>query len=214
MLSCFAKLIVFSIFGIVIWTIFEFIRPYLIKFITEFTNGEFTVIKKIVSSFLVLLDAVVSKMATSFVSSLLLEKQEIPKVFITSPQKKVQNVSGIKTSHTCASHLCIKLGNKQPKFRIVYAEIKNTGKRIIAECSINKQVLNIILEPGQSSKLYFIVYDSADNTSINHNYKFSYWIRDDQGNIYTGKYCMQVDYNNSKAVFCSSRKIKRSVLKK
>lgn len=198
---------------IVIWIIFGFIKPYLINYIDEFTDSESSQIKTTVSVFFAFLDVGISAVITSYVESIFAAKQDFPRIFITSPKKNTRNVSGIKTTHSCPQHLCIKIGDSQPKFRIVYAKIKNTGRSIMSECIINKQVLNIVLDPDQNSELYFIVHESVNGTQSNNNYKFSYCIRDDQGNTYTGKYCMQVDNSKSIATFRAFKKMKRSVLK-
>ncbi len=201
------------IFVVAIWKIFGVFKPYLLKLIANFTNSESDIIQNIISAFLGLLDVVVSIIITSFIESIFPAQQDLPKIFVTSSNQNITNISGMKLRHSYNPHLCVKIGNEQRQFRVVYAEIKNTGKGIISECSINKQALGFILEPGQSRNFYLILYESENCAQTSKKYKLPYCIIDEQGNIYTGKYSMQVDQSKSSATFRPYKKMKRSLLR-
>lgn len=209
----FIKFIVFVICLLIIWRILVLIRPYIVQVFSESTDGDYTLIERIISAFLGFFDLIISVMTTSFIESIFMAKQDLPRVFLYSPQGRAQNVSGIKTMNTCNSRLCVEIGIKQSKFRIVYARIQNTGKRTISECSINGQMINIMLPPNQSSELYFIIYTTDEFPQTDGNIEFPYCIRDDQGNTYMGKYTMKVNYGKSIATFHPIKKMKRSILK-
>lgn len=208
-----AKILIFMAIAIAIWRFFALIKPPFLKYIDKFFDKEFTQIKTGVSIFFGFLDICISAFVTSYVESVFVAKQDFPRIFITSSNRNARNVSGLKMTHSCDKHLCVEIGKSQPKFRIIYARIKNTGKSIISECIINNKKINVTLEPDQSSELYFVVYESVSNVKSNYNFKFPYCLRDDQGNVYIGKYCMEMNKSESIATFRALKKIRRSILK-
>lgn len=159
-----------------------------------------------------LLDVVIAAVLTPYIESIYTARLISPRIFITRPQTNSRNMSGVKTTHSYAQHLCIKIGKTQSKFRVIYATIRNTGNRIISRCMFNNQVLNLTLDSDQTSPLYFIVYEGVDGTKVNKKYKISYCIQDDQGNSYVGKYRMKIDYGESIATFSICKRMRRSVL--
>lgn len=211
----------FFLLIIVFWKILEHFRPYLLGFISEFMIAESSEnenTKNIIASTLFgILSLTISTVFTTFISkaveSLYTPIESVPKVIITCPQYKDQNLSGRRLKHDCDQHLCINIGNRQNPFRIVYAQVKNTGENVVLEVSINEQVIASVLEHDESKKFFFIVHEPVNNAPNVRNYEFMYSVQNDRSDIYVGKYRMTVDCNLSKATFCLRKKLKRSMLK-
>lgn len=207
------RIVIFLSAAILLWLILDLIMPYMLAFVKNVTSSDESNINNRMFSILgALLDVVIAAVLTSYIESIYTARLNLPRIFITMPQTNLRNVSGVKVTHSCAQHLCIKIGKSESKFRVIYATVRNTGNRIISRCMINKQVLNLTLGPDQTSPLYFIVYEDVDGTKEKKKYKVSYCIQDDQGNSYVGKYCMRIDYEESIATFSICKRMRRSVL--
>lgn len=192
-------------------------RPYLKSILAGITDSELAETEKSASILSIFIDfalsAVITPFVTKHIESVIIPPQRAPKILISAPQNNFNNISGIKTTHSYSLRLCVKVGQEQSRFRIVYAQIKNIGESVITGISIKKQDLNITLEQSQSSLLYFMVSESFINTQRISPIDLPYCVQDDQGEIYTGKYCMQFDHNLTGATFRPQKKLKRSWFK-
>lgn len=213
----FIRIIIFAVFISLFWMLLGFIRPYLEMLLASITDSELTETETIASILSVLIDfalsAVITPFVTKHIESAIIPPQKAPKILISAPHSSFNNISGVKTTHSYSLRLCVKVGQDQSHFRIVYAQIKNIGESAITGFLINKQELNIILEQNQSSLLYFIVSESFISTQRIRTIDLPYCVQDDQGDVYAGKYCMQFDHNLSGATFRPKKKLKRSWFK-
>lgn len=198
----FLRILLFSIFFAVIWF---FIRPRLITLLANYIKNV-NIITNIMNYSWGVFDLIISALISLEIENIFQKK---PKVYISPMDNMGCNMSGIRRMNDLDTKLCVKIGTSSLSFRIVYAEIKNIGNKIISECYINGQNVNICLAPNQSSKLYFIIYEQIDSLS---KFIIPFCIRDDENYIYRGKYCILIDYQNSKALFRVNKRIKRSIL--
>lgn len=217
----FLRIIVLFALIFVFWNALDHFRPYLLGLISEFIipesseneNTKNVIVSALLGTFSLAISTASTVFITKFVESLFTPIENVPKVLITCPQHKDQNLSGRRLRHDCDQRLCINVGNEQNPFRIVYAQVKNTGENVVLEVSINKQVIASVLERGESKKFFFIVHEPINNAPNVSNYEFMYSVRNDRSDIYVGKYRMTVDRSLSKATFCLRKKSKRSMLK-
>lgn len=211
------RIIVFLVSIGLFWMLLGFIRPYLEDLLASITNSELTETETTASILSVLIDfalsAVITPFVTKHIESVIIPPQRAPKILISAPQSNFNNISGVKTTHSYPMRLCVKVGQEQSHFRIVYAQIKNIGESVITGILINKQELNITLEQNQSSLLYFIVSESFISTQRTRIIDLPYCVQDDQGDVYAGKYCIQFGHNLSGATFHPKKKLKRRLFK-
>lgn len=209
--SWFVKVVVFLISVGAFWLLFEIIKPYLLNFISKFAEDETGEIKNIVSILSALLDLILSTAITKIVEDKLSPPENVPEVFITSRPGNSNNLSGVRRSSNIQQGLYISVGERRPQCRFAYAKIKNTGTSVIVECLINKQRTNITLEPNQERDLTIVIYEPAAGEHRIRTYDFMYRIQDLYGNVYEGKYRMQIDSSLTQATFLPRKKLKRRV---
>lgn len=212
-LSWFIKLIIFLISVGAFWLLFEIIKPSFLNFISRFAKDETGEIKNIISILSALLNLILSTAITKIVEDKLSPPENVPEVFITSRPGNPNNLSGIRRSPNIQQGLYICVGERCPQCRFAYAKIKNTGTSVIVECLINKQRTNIALEPDQERDLTIVIYEPAPGEHRIRAYDFMYRIQDISGNVYEGKYRLQIDRSLTQVTFLPRKKLKRRVLR-
>lgn len=214
------RIVIFFALLIVLWKALNHFRPYLLNLVSEYvvagsletedTNNAiaFTLFGLLSLAASTAFTTFITKVVESFFTS----PESVPEVLVTCPQNKDKNLSGYRLRHDYDQNICINIGNQKNPFRIVYAQIKNTGENVVLEVSINRQVIASVLEHGESKGFFFIVHEPNNVQSISYH-EFTYSVRNSGSDIYVGKYQMIIDRNLSKATFNLQKKLKRSILR-
>lgn len=211
-LTWIARISIFLLSIVTLRILFNIIQPHLLNIITSSTENGASEIKNKVSIAFSFLNLIISTVITKTIENKLSPPDNIPEIFISSRRNSPKNLSGIKQTPNIQNGLYIKLGEHRPQCRFVYAKIKNTGTSVIVQCLINKQRTDIILEPNQERKLTIIIFEPNPGERRIRTYDLLYQIQDIGGNVYEGKYRMQIDMNLSQATFLPRKKIRKKVL--
>lgn len=156
-----------------------------------------------------LVDVIITTLITAWIQSKIDIRLNAPKLLISCEHTKNYSISGIKKEKPMRLGPRITVGDEKSRYRIIYAKITNVGKGIMSECFINKQKIPVILEPGNSSKLFILLYFSneEDSLSTSLRYDLPYKIQDANGNLYVGVYTMHVDLLNCQTKFLIKEKL-------
>lgn len=211
------RIAVFFILVLVFWKVLVFVKPCLNRVLSNVLDDQSSRVETGSSVLSAIADLVLSLVITPFITkffeSLILPPQKPPKILITVPNNNVNNVSGIKSTSSYSQNLCIYIGQIGNQFRIIHAIVKNTGESAITGISINGKKTSFTLEPKTSNPVYFIVDESYMATWRDGSFDFPYTVCDDQGNLFSGKYRIKLDDNQTCASFYPTKKIRRRLFK-
>lgn len=195
------RIVIFFVLAIILWLCFKLIKPSLIEILSNFSNlkNKTSKLSNIISYIFGIFDMIISIIITAVIHSKIEKRQDLPKIKIIPNQVHGRNISGVKKEKNINYTPRIEVGEKQIKYRIVFAKIINTGKNSITECSIEEQVISFLLTPNDETPIYFILYGHEEGKAV--NYELKYLVQDTKNNSYKGTYCMQLDIEKGVASF-------------
>lgn len=201
-----SRILIFLLSIAVLSVLFNIIRPHLLGIITSAIENKDSEIENVVLLVNNLLKIIISAALTKTIEIKLSPPDNIPMFFITSRCGNPNNISGVKRANNIPNGSYISLGEERPQYRFVYVTVKNTGTSTIVQCSINEQMTDITLEPNQEKELTIVIFEPTPGENRIRTYDFPYWIQDLCGNVYEGKYRMQIDRKLIRATFLPQKK--------
>lgn len=196
-------LLSFIISAVIISVPLRFIKPTIIKLLTEIVSKEAEIIELSTKFVLSLIDALISAVVAKFVDKNvdISGSKKAIKLLITPIPGRVKNISGPKIRIEDEHGLTIYIGDKHPPYRIIYAMINNYGETVITALSICKQTFNHVLATNESCKISFVIPVSLISDNADNKIHVPVCVWDEGGRKYRIKFVMALNIDSSRADF-------------